>query len=342
MNILIDIGHPAHVHLFRNLITHLKKKHTVIIASRNKDITNELLTYHGLDHISLTIPGRNLMSMIKEFLIRDIKMYLLHWKYKFDIALGTSVSIGHLSMVTEIESFNFNEDDDDIVPLYSLLSYPFSTKIIIPECLRYKKWSCKRILHNSYHELAYLHPNNFTPNEKILKKYNLERGKYIIIRNSALKAHHDRGVKGLGNSTWDKIYDIIKGQSLIFSRENERSHKIDPWDMHQILAHAKLLISDSQSMTMEAAVLGVPSIRYNSLVGKISVLEELEHKYKLTCGFRPGQENEMIAKLKELLGNPDLHHEWQVKREKMLSDKVDFNQWMIDFFENEIVTSNKI
>ena len=106
--------------------------------------------------------------------------------------------------------------------------------------------------------------------------------------------------------------------------------------MHHILSFSTMLISDSQSMTMEAAVLGVPSIRYNSFVGRISVLEELQNKYRLTYGFRPGQEDSMINKLKKLLKKKDLQHEWQKRRKKMLSDKVDFNQWMIDFFEREV------
>ena len=39
MKILIDIGHPAHVHLFKNLIGNLRKDgHEVIITARDKEI----------------------------------------------------------------------------------------------------------------------------------------------------------------------------------------------------------------------------------------------------------------------------------------------------------------
>jgi len=343
MNILFDIGHPAHVHLFKNFISYLKNNnHFVEVITRSKDVTVELLNHYDIKYKKLSTPGKGLMGMAIELLERDLKLFKLHCRVKFDFAIGTSVSIGHLSVISKTKSFNFNEDDDDIVALYAFISYPFSSKIINPTCLRYSKWKKKRILHNSYHELAYLHPNNFMPDIGILKKYNLQHNKYIIIRNSALEAHHDSGVKGLEGKIWGNIEEIIKDYPKVTSKENEKSHRIDPWDIHHILAYAKLVISDSQTMTAEAAVLGVPSIRYNSFVGRISYLEELEHKYGLTYGFLPDKEdNKLLDTLKMLLNDDRLKEKWQEKREHMLSEKIDLNKWMIDFFEKEIVKKGK-
>ena len=76
--------------------------------------------------------------------------------------------------------------------------------------------------------------------------------------------------------------------------------------MHHILAYAKLIISDSQTMTAESAVLGVPSLRINTFVGKISYLEELEYVYGLTFGFLPEQELAFLSKLNELIKTKNL------------------------------------
>ena len=46
-------------------------------------------------------------------------------------------------------------------------------------------------------------------------------------------------------------------------------------------------------MAVEASVLGVPSVRYNSFYRKSSVLDELEYKFGLTFGFHAGAENEL-------------------------------------------------
>jgi len=334
-SVLFDIGHPAHVHLFKNFIRYLKeRRHNVIVVSRDKDVTNDLLKHYKIDSISLSTAGTGPLGLLGELTRRDFKIFKLHKKYHFEFAFGTSYSIAHLSALYKVRSFVFEEDDDDIVPVFTVLTYPFATGIVVPSCLRYKKWSKKRIVHDSYHELAYLHPGNFSPDAAVLKYYGLTPRNYIIVRNSALKAHHDFKIKGLIGETWDRVQNLIKDYTLVSSRENIKDQKIKPWDMHNLLAFSKMLISDSQSMTMEAAALGVPSIRYNSFVGRIAVLEEMEHKYGLTYGYRPGQEDKMLAKVNELLKERNFFDEWQTKRNIMLKEKINFLEWLINFFNS--------
>jgi len=340
MNILFDIGHPAHVHLFKNLIMFFGEKgYKVFVVSREKDITNLLLNYYKINYISLSKSKNGVFGMISEMLVRDLKICLLHYKIKFDIAIGTSVSIGHLSCVSKVRSYNFNEDDDVAVPLYTLAAYPFCTKIINSDCVKYKRFRYKRVTHNSFQKLAYLHPDNFTPDIDILKKYNLEPYSYIVLRHSALKAHHDFEAQGIDHRIKNRFKKIFDKYNIITSDESTKLHDIEPWDMHHILFYAKLLITDSMSMAVESSVLGVPSVRYNSFVGKSSVLDELEIKFKLTYGFKAGEMGEidkMYDKVNALLETKNLNRVWQKKREKMLKEKLDMNQWMINYFESEI------
>lgn len=51
MRILVDVGHPAHVHLFRNAI-HIWQQHghQVVVTARDRDITSHLLSLCSLDH----------------------------------------------------------------------------------------------------------------------------------------------------------------------------------------------------------------------------------------------------------------------------------------------------
>ena len=328
------------MHLLKNLIIHLiHNDHKIIVTTRNKDVTNKLLTHYGIEFNCISKPKKNIVGMIFELIQRDVCIFKLHRKHNFSVSIGSTMSIAHLSALFNVPSYNLGEDDDDVVPLYTYITFPFTKKIVSPEVVRYKKWRNKRVLYSSYQELAYLHPNNFIPNEKILNKYNLEKGRYVIARFSALKAYHDIGKKGINDNLWKRIKSMCHGYKIIITRENERSHHIDPWDMHDIIAFAKMIISDSQTMTAEAAVLGVPSVRYNSFVGRISYLEELEHKYKLTYGFRPGQDDKMIDKINKLLSKKTIYEEWQNRRKKMLSEKVDFNKWIINYFEKHISSS---
>jgi len=335
MNILFDIGHPAHVHLFKNLISHFKSlDYFVFVAARDKDSTVELLEHYKVPHEVLSSSPKNPLGLFSELMRRDLKIYNLNRKYKFDIALGTSVSIAHLTLASGVPSYNFNEDDDDYIPLYSYITYPFSTKIINPENINYKRWVSKRVLYPSLHELAYLHPNNFKADLNVVKRYNLIPQQYIIVRLSALKAHHDVRAAGINQNMERQIKELAKNYKIIYSREVSKTNKINSWDMHHILANARMLISDSQTMTIEAAVLGVPSIRYSSFTGRISVIEDLEKNYMLTFGFSPGNEKGFLEKIEELLSNNDLSVEWKTKRGKLLKDKIDFNEWMVNYFNS--------
>jgi hypothetical protein len=345
MRILLVLNHPAHVHLFRNFIYHLQEKgHHFTVATRDKDITHTLLDHYGIEYHCLSKPYAGIGGMFVEMLIRDWKLLRMHRKYGFDIAFGTDVSTTHLTLFKNVPSYTFCEDDDDVVHLYALAAYPFTTKVVNPVGIRYKYFKNKRLLHNSYHELAYLHPDFFTPDEAVIKKYGFSPYTYIIIRNSALKAHHDIGAKGLSGEVWDRVNKVIKDYPQITSHEGAKSQKIEPWDMHHVLAFSKMIISDSLSMSVEAAVLGVPAIRYNSFVGRVSVLNELENKYDLTYGFNASDSESataMIYKIEELLAMAHLPEIWQEKRQKMLSEKINFTTWMIDLFNN-IVLDKKL
>ena len=53
MNILIDIGHPAHVHYFRNFIKIMEScGHSFCITARNKEVVFKLLDYYGFTYKS--------------------------------------------------------------------------------------------------------------------------------------------------------------------------------------------------------------------------------------------------------------------------------------------------
>ena len=339
MNILFDIGHPAHVHLFRNFIQYLKSEgHSVTIVSRDKDITTQLLSHYNIPALNLSKPRKKKLGMMIELLIRDYKILKLNKTKKFDVAFGTSASIGHLTLLKKVSSYNFNEDDDETVPLFVQAAYPFNSGIVLPSILKRSRFAKKRIYHESWHELAYLHPDNFLPEISVLEKYSLEPRKYIIIRKSALNAHHDTNAKGLSQNVWERILELCGDFTIISTFEGKKRHKIAPWDMHHILSYARLLITDGLSMSIEASVLGVPSIRLNSFEGRSSVLREVD-SYGLSVGINVEEEESenrfYNAVRKELeIENPD--EIYTEKRGNLLREKIDMNKWMINWFEETI------
>ena len=107
--------------------------------------------------------------------------------------------------------------------------------------------------------------------------------------------------------------------------------KLSPEKAHSLMAFASLFIGDSQTMTSEAAGLGVPSIRCNSFVDRIAYLEEEEHRYGLTFGFRPDESEAMFEKLSELLQMKDRSAYFHAKRDALLADKIDYTAFLTWF-----------
>ncbi len=191
-------------------------------------------------------------------------------------------------------------------------------------------------------KLAYLHPNRFTPDVKIKNKY-IQTDKYCILRLAQLTAHHDAGIKGLNAELVQNLIRIIltrgfqvfiSSEAAIDERLQQYQLKINHHDMHHVLAFATLLISDSQSMSVEAAMLGVPSIRYSDFAGRISVLEELEQKYLLTYGVKTNEKARLLKLTNMLLANTELNNQFQGYRQKMLNEKVDVTEFVVWFVEH--------
>jgi hypothetical protein len=189
-------------------------------------------------------------------------------------------------------------------------------------------------------KLSYLHPKVFCLDLQVLNKYDFE-GEYALIRVAKLTAHHDFGIKGIDHDLLLTLVEELKnwGLRVLISSEGILpsefySYKLDiqPRDMHHVLAGSSILICDSQSMAVEAAMLGIPSIRYSSFAGKISVLEELQNVYHLTFGINAGSKEALLDKLNSLLNMENLLEEFQTRRTRMLNDKIcvsEFLEWFI-------------
>ena len=192
-------------------------------------------------------------------------------------------------------------------------------------------------------ELAYLHPKIFTPNIEVLTKYGLSiDDKHYILRFNAFKAHNDIHESGMNLNQKRELIKLLEQFGKLFittekeiDPEFERNRiPIEPYEMHSFLAYSQIFVYDSQTMSSEAAVLGVPSFRCNTFAGRISYLEEEEKRYGLTYGFLPRQFDWMLDAIKIVLKDPDSKAKWSIKRNRMLEDKIDVTAFWVWFIEN--------
>jgi len=345
MKILIYLGHPAHFHLYKNAVLNWKSSgNQCFILIKKKDVLEDLVRLAGFEYHNILIEGRRdtgfgiFIGLIK----RSFRLLQFCLKYKPDILTGTSVENSFIGNLLAIPVINVNEDDAAVVPLYAKLSYPGANVILNPVVCNSGKWDEKAIKYNSYQELAYLHPNHFKPDKKIVEKYFSADEPFFLIRFAKLSAHHDYGIKGINDEIAERIIEILKPFGKIYitsertfdSRFEPYRININPLDIHHVMAFAQIYIGDSQTMAAEAGVLGTPFIRFNDFVGRIGYLNELENIYQLGYGIKTNEKEKLFEVLKTLISMHERSAIFIRRKERMLSDKIDFAEFLTNFIQN--------
>ncbi len=341
MRILIDIGHPAHVHLFKNFAKNMSQKgHKILFTCREKEFEIYLLQKYGFDFISFGEKYRSLPGKIWGLFKFDAQEIIAAKNFKPDIFMSHgSMYAAHASFFLRKSHISF----EDTFNLEQIRLYKPFTDTILTSDYEHPLKSGKLIKYSGYHELAYLHPKQFTPDKSVLDDLGVrENEKYVIIRFVAWKASHDIGHTGVyfknkilaveEFSKYAKVF--ISSESPLPDEIVKNKLNISPNKIHDALAFASLLWAESFTMPSECSVLGTPSvINHNT---RSLYLYEQEKKYNLCFIYSESPEDQIkaIQKGVELLNMPDLKNEWQKRRQKMLADKIDVTAFLIWFVEN--------
>ncbi len=336
MKILIDIGHPAHVHLFRHFAQEMTKKgHKFLFTTREKEVAVHLLKHFGFDFVSFGKPYKSLPGKLFGLVKFNLKLLKVSMRFKPDLFISAgSFYASHISFLMHKPHITFEDTGNmEQVKLY----LPFSEVILVPKAF-HKDLGPKQIRYSGYHELAYLHPNQFKPNSDILKQLCVEKDEtYIVIRFVSWNASHDAGQVGFSlERKIELVQKISKYGKVFISSEGDLPAELEqfrvgisPEYIHDAMAFASLYIGEGATMASECAALGTPAIYVNSITA--GTLEEQEN-YGLLYGFRSS--DGVIEKALEILKNPEEKKKWKSRQKKMLSEKIDVTAFMVWFVEN--------
>jgi len=347
MKILIDIGHPAHVHFFRNLVFNLQRDgHQVKITARDKEVSLALLGAYGLDY---ELRGEMHTGMLKKafgLLSIDFRLLGIARKFRPDILMGVhNPYVAHVGALLGKPVIIFTDTEN--VKIASLLTYPFADVIITPVFFKDVINPEKHVTIKGLKEIAYLHPNYFTPQRDILDTAGIdEKDRLIILRFISWGASHDVDLKGIRKDKEKVFIDTLSkyGKVLITSERpldnwlEKYRIRVPPEKMHSLLSYASLYIGEGGTMAAEAAVLGTPSIHIESTgdgraSGELSGnFMELRDRYGLMYFF--ASQDEALTRAIEILEDPHSKAEWQEKKQRLLGDVVDVTSWMTEFVEN--------
>ena len=337
MKLLIDILHPAHVHVFRNFISLIKKeRHDVVVTARDKDVTFALLRAYKIEFIPLSKISRYKIGLALELLYRTLKLFFIARREKPDVLLGcmgpSIVLVGKLLGIPTVVFYN-NETATAVNGWVQRFATSYITSTSFEGTVK-----GRHITHPSYHELAYLHPAYFTPHKKILRDLGVQKNeKFVIVRFVSWQSSHDVGAQGITDRK-AFVEELARHAQVIITSEKplpaafeKYRLRIAPEKLHDLLAFASLCVGESATLACEAACLGVPAVYIaNTLRGYTN---ELQKEYELVYNFT--SQDEGLRMCVELLKRPLTKEEFSAKREKMLSEKTDLTAWMVRFVEEK-------
>jgi hypothetical protein len=346
MNYLFYFGHPAQYLFLRQTIKQLSvsNKNNVIIVIKSKDVLEELLKQDNFDFLNIQPYERSKykFAILISLINRLIKLLKIVIKTKSNVLVGTDATISIVGFLCNKLRITIVEDDYQVIKNLAMITYPFTNYILCPNICNVGKWGNKKIGYDGYMKLAYLHPEVFTPDKNIILNYGVNKN-FAIIRLSKLGAHHDFGINGISDTLLIDLIEILEKRNIkvLISSERKIPHeyekyilKLNPTHLHHFLYFSELLICDSQSMTVEASILGVPSIRISDFINKISVLNELEFRYGLTIGIKPSDNKKIIDTLLILLKKENLKIDYLLLRNKMLQEKINVSNFLTWILEN--------
>lgn len=334
MRVLVDIGHPAHVHFFRNPIRLLKGLgHEIFVTSRDKEIALELLDEINIKHQSLSKQSKGgLYSLGTELIQRNWALHKVIQDFHPDVMAGIGgIFIAQMGLLHRIPSLVFYDTEN--ATLQNALTYPFASCVMVPRC--YQSWVPKKrhIHYAGYHELSYLHPDYFSPNRNIALKNGLaETGDTYLIRLVSWQASHDIGEKGWTADLLTKLVEKLSSiGKVLITAEGPLPDKLEGYryqgkvsEMHHLMAFCRAHIGESATMASESAVLGVPAI-YAAETGRGYTTEQ-EERYGLVINISNIEWSIMEEKINDMLDYPISH--WAEARSKLLGDTIDVAQFV--------------
>ena len=336
MRVLVDIGHPGHIHLFRPLAHELEKEgHQFFFTCRQKEFEIELLQAAGLKYKSFGKKYTSLIGKVWGMLEFGLKELLVALKFRPDLFLSHgSIYAAHASFFVRKPHISLEDTGNmEQIKLY----LPFS-EVVLTSTAFHKDLGPKQLKYPSYHELAYLHPNWFTPNPSILKNVpNRDpKKKNCLIRFISWNASHDVGQKGLSIDDKRSIIHRLKAAYNIFiSSESQLPEefkkyklKIKPHQIHHFMASIDLFVGEGATMASECAVLGTPAIYINSMTA--GTIED-QQAYGLLKHF-PNTER-IVQKVDEAIFEFSTS-DMKIRYNRMLKERIDLTSYLKWFILN--------
>ncbi|WP_144905696.1 DUF354 domain-containing protein [Halobellus captivus] len=333
MEILISIQHPAHVHFFKHAIRELRERdHETHVYALDRSVTRELLAANDIEHTVLASRGPDDSVPLTQ-LVYEYRLLRAAQRHDPDVMAAVGgVSVSHVASVLKTRSVVFT--DTDHATLSNRLAFPFADLICTPTCYR-GNIGPKQYTYPGYHELAYLHPDRFSPSPAPLEAIGIDPEEtLVVLRLIRWDAMHNVG--GEGFKDLEGVVERLErtGARVLVSSEKplpstlEDHRAVVPSNrMHDLLAYADLFIGESGTMSAESAVLGTPAVYAHE--NETGLTEELaEYGLLFPCHGPTRRADALKTAVSILEGGTE--RDWESRRDRMLADRRDTTEIVVE------------
>lgn len=333
MDVVVSVQHPAHVHFFGHAVEELEERgHSVHTFALDKDVTLDLLEAAGLEHAVLaerTAGG----SVPRTQLTYEYRLWREARRIQPDVVTGVGgVAASHVAALVGARSVAFT--DTEHATLSNRLAFPLADQICTPTCYR-DRIGPKQYAYPGYHELAYLHPDRFTPDPDALADLDVDPDdRFVVLRLVRRDAMHNAGGEAFPavRETVERL-EATGAQVLVTSEaslppdlESYRA-TVAPHRMHDLLAFADAFVGESGTMTAESAVLGTPAVYVHE--NDTGLTDDLAD-YGLVFPFHGVDRHRAGVEQAVAILDGDEDADWDARRKRMLADRRDTTDVIVE------------
>jgi len=286
--IWIDIEEPKTGIMFKSLIRMFKQSNiNLLITARDYDSTFQIMDDLGVNYIKVgKHGGEKLEDKLKTYIDRlnDLMPIVTEFNPNYFVTFS-SVEGARLAYGLKIPSFGYNDEPRN-EPVCKLI-LPLLDNILTPDCVP-EDWYLKLgaipkqlIRYNGIDEIAWL--SEYTPNPKVLDKFDVEKGNYVIIRSEpsfasyfieTLKPEETLITQFLPsickNFPNQKYFVLVRTEKQEkYVKKNLKSALNENIEITRYLSdivdlcyYSSLIISGGGTIVRESSLLGAPSIEF--------------------------------------------------------------------------------
>ncbi|WP_202320746.1 DUF354 domain-containing protein [Archaeoglobus neptunius] len=341
MKIGIFISTPAQYHFYKNIVMKLVERgNEVKILYRDYGETLEVSEVKG-EVFSRVKTNWDRIIKLPADILRARKLLK---NFRPEVITGFEIYAPYTAKVLGTKSFVFYDSEprtSKFLALQMRAYMPFVDAILTPYCYL-DDLGGKHLRIDSFKELAYLHPKYFQPDKGVLEELGVEEGEYAVLRFNAFDAAHDIGVGGFSyEDKVEMVKKLNKNLTVFVSAEGEVPKGIENYllpvskkKIHHVLYFARLLVTDTQTMATEAAILGTPTIRSNRFVNSKREMGNFIELQRLGLLMNFENTREAMERAFEISVDDSYKREWKKKRMKLIENKVDISEFMCWFIES--------